>query len=102
MTKIATRLLGIRARMVTGYKSSNDYIVGVMRGDTDAIIAAMGAVERLPGVLRVIATFSTAEDERIPGVPNGTDLGHPELGNLVGMPTMAGAARHAQTHRRYS
>lgn len=87
VTRIATSLLGIRARMVTGYRSSTDYSVGAMRGDTDAVIAAAGVLDRLPDGLRVIATFDT--DSKRPGIPNAADLGRPELTALRGLRTMA-------------
>ncbi|MBL8551309.1 MAG: tripartite tricarboxylate transporter substrate binding protein [Hyphomonadaceae bacterium] len=86
-TKIATRALGIRARIVSGYRSSTDYSVGAMRGDTDAVIAALGTLDRLPDGLRVIASLEATSDR--PGVPSAVDLGHPELADLKGLRAVA-------------
>jgi len=37
-TMIGSRLLGLRARMITGYRGSAEYIVAAIRGDSDAVI----------------------------------------------------------------
>ena len=38
-TVIGTKLLGLRSQLITGYKSSADYVVAAIRGDSDAVIA---------------------------------------------------------------
>jgi tripartite-type tricarboxylate transporter receptor subunit TctC len=82
-TVIATHLLGIRARLVTGYRSSTDYVIGALRRDTDAVIATLSVVDRLHGQLRVLASFE--RESSIPGIPDAVDLGYPELENLMGV-----------------
>ena len=82
-TVIGTRLLGLRNRMVTGYKGSNDYVIGCMRGDSDAVVAALSVIHRMQqgGALRVLATFE--EKSSLPGVPDATALGQPELAMIT-------------------
>jgi tripartite-type tricarboxylate transporter receptor subunit TctC len=86
-TVIGARMLGLRSRVVTGYKNSTDYAVGALRGDTDAVISTLTVIKRLNGALRIIATFEM--EGSIPGVPDATDLGAPELSNLMGMRAIA-------------
>ena len=82
-TVIGTRLLGLRNRMVTGYKGSNDYVIGCMRGDSDAVVAALSVIHRMQqgGQLRVLATFE--EKSSLSGVPDATSLGRPELAMIT-------------------
>lgn len=83
-TQISTRILGLPHRLVTGYKGSSDYVVAAMRGDTDAVVAAISTLRRLQAgnAVRIIAAF-TDRPERT-GAPNAIDLGHPELADLRG------------------
>ena len=82
-TVIGTRLLDLRNRMVTGYRGSNDYVIGCMRGDSDAVVAALSVIHRMQqgGALRVLATFE--EKSSLPGVPDATALGQPELAMIT-------------------
>ena len=45
-TVIACHLLGINAKQIIGYGGSADYIVGAIRGDADAVIAANSSLRR--------------------------------------------------------
>ncbi len=80
---IGTRLLGIRAQMITGYKGSADYIVAAIRGDCDAVIAnrtaLMGFVRG--GTMRILASFEAQSS--LPGIPDAKALGEPELEEIA-------------------
>lgn len=90
-TMIGTQLLGIRTQLISGYKGSVDYVVAAIRGDSDAVIAAIPTTMRFVkgGEVRVLASFEAHSS--IPGVPDATALGQPELDQisverLVGAP----------------
>ena len=82
-TKIGSHLLGIPANVISGYKGTNDYIVAVMRGDGDAAVASLTAIQafRDAGSIRVLCTFESKGS--IPGVPDATMLGQPDLADIV-------------------
>src|SRR5258708_2465093 len=77
-TLIAASLLGLKAQMITGYKGSNDYVVGAIRGDGDAVITALPVLRRMAAgkTLRILATFE--EKSTVPGASDAAALGHPE------------------------
>ena len=82
-TQISTRMLGLRHRMVTGYRGSNDYVVGAMRGDGDAVVAALSVIQRLQEgqSIRLLATF---DDEPVTtAIPNARAIGHPDLAQIT-------------------
>src|SRR5579871_4003867 len=76
-TMIGTQLLGIRTQLISGYKGSVDYVVAAIRGDSDAVIAAIPTTMRFArgGQVRVLASFETHSS--IPGIPDATTLGQP-------------------------
>ena len=81
-TMIGTRLLNLKTQLITGYKGSADYVVAAIRGDSDAVIAAIPTTLRFVrgGTVRVLASFETKSS--FPGVPDATALGQPELDNI--------------------
>ena len=81
-TMIGTRLLDLKTQLITGYKGSADYVVAAIRGDSDAVIAAIPTTLRFVrgGTVRVLASFETKSS--FPGVPDATALGQPELDNI--------------------
>ena len=81
-TMIGSQLLGLRTQLITGYKGSADYVVAAIRGDSDAVIAAIPTTLRFVrgGTVRVLASFETKTS--IPGAPDATALGQPELDNI--------------------
>ena len=90
-TMIGTQLLGLRPQLISGYKGSVDYVVAAIRGDSDAVIAALPTTLRFMrgGQIRILATFEKRSS--VPGVPDATALGQPELDQisverLVGAP----------------
>lgn len=80
---IASHVLGIRPQMITGYKGSNDYVVGAIRGDGDAAVTALPLLRRLEAgkAVRVLATFE--EHSSFPGAQDATTLGQPELSQIL-------------------
>jgi putative tricarboxylic transport membrane protein len=81
-TQIGSQLLGLKTQLITGYKGSVDYVVAAIRGDSDAVIAAIPTAMRFVrgGQVRVLASFEAKSS--IPGVPDATALGQPELDNI--------------------
>ncbi len=67
---------------LTGYKGTNDYIVGVIRGDGEATVAPVSTLKQFiqSGDMRPI--FTTEEKSSIPGVKTVTELGFPTLTGL--------------------
>lgn len=82
-TKIGTHLLGVPSHVISGYKGTNDYIVAVMRGDGDAAIASLTAIHPFlqAGTVRLLCTFE--EKGSVPGVPDATMLGQPDLASII-------------------
>jgi tripartite-type tricarboxylate transporter receptor subunit TctC len=82
-TLVATAMLGIKTQLITGYKGSTDYVVGAIRGDSDAVVAPVSAVRPLlkSDSLRVLATFES--HSTFSGVPDAAALGKPELSQIL-------------------
>ncbi len=80
---IGSELLGIRRQLITGYRGSSDYIVAAIRGDSDAVISATSTMMRYAkgGELRILASFEAHSS--IPGIPDATSLGQPELDQIT-------------------
>lgn len=82
-TLIASKILGLRAEIISGYKGSIEYVVAAARGDGDAAVCSLTVLAGLvrAKVIRVIATFE--EKSSMPGAQNALDLGHPELTKII-------------------
>ncbi len=76
---VGAQLMGLRTQLITGYRGSADYVVAAVRGDSDAVVAALPTTFRFRrgGQLRPLASFETKSS--IPGIPDATSLGKPEL-----------------------
>jgi len=76
---VGAQLLGLKTQLITGYRGSADYVVAAVRGDSDAVVAALPTTMRFRrgGQLRPLASFETRSS--IPGLPDATSLGKPEL-----------------------
>jgi tripartite-type tricarboxylate transporter receptor subunit TctC len=76
---VGTQLMGLRTQLITGYRGSADYVVAAVRGDSDAVVAALPTTFRFRrgGQLRPLASFETKSS--IPGIPDATSLGKPDL-----------------------
>ena len=81
-TMIGAQLLGLRKQLITGYKGSADYVVAAVRGDSDAVVAAIPTTMRYVrgGSIRSVVSFETHSS--IPGIPDATTLGQPELDRI--------------------
>src|SRR5688572_8097413 len=76
---VGAQLLGLKTQLITGYRGSADYVVAAVRGDSDAVVAALPTTMRFRrgGQLRPLASFEARSS--IPGIPDATSLGKPEL-----------------------
>lgn len=74
--------MGFEAIPLTGYKSSKDYILGMVRGDGDGTVAPVETFYKFvqSGDVRVLITFEAKST--IDGVPTVRELGYPELEGL--------------------
>jgi len=81
-TKIGASLLGLKSQLITGYKGSADYVIAAVRGDSDAVVAAVPTTMRFRrgGQLRPLISFEAHSS--IPGLPDATSVGQPELENV--------------------
>ena len=79
---IVAEAMGIKIVPVSGYKSSSEYIVGMIRGDGDATIAPVESFYKFvqSGDVRPIVTFESKAT--IPNVPTVRSLGYDELEGL--------------------
>ena len=80
---IASKLLGIHSQVITGYKGTSEYLVAAARGDGDAAVCSLTAMQGLAraNVIRIIASFEAKSS--IPGVQDATALGQPELTKIA-------------------
>jgi tripartite-type tricarboxylate transporter receptor subunit TctC len=92
-TLIASKLLGFRAQMITGYKGTSEYLLAAARGDGDAACASLTAMSALAkaGVIRIIASFE--QHSSIKGLPDATSLHQPELAKIQEFRAVAGPPR---------
>lgn len=88
-TKIGMHMLGVPANLISGYKGTNDYIVATMRGDGDAAVASLTAIEafRQASSVRLLCTFEKTSS--VPGVPDATALSQPGLADIVQLRSIA-------------
>ena len=86
---IGSELLGIRSEIIAGYKGASEFLVAAGRGDGDAAVASITSMQPLvrAKVIRIIATFEAKGT--VPGVPDATALGKPELVNLAEIRSVA-------------
>ena len=82
VTTIVNERLGIPYEIVTGYTGSSAYMVGLLRGDVDAVLVNLSAARPYLRTddIRVLAIFGAASDD--PAVADADALGLPELGQL--------------------
>lgn len=74
---------GLKAEHITGYKGTNDYIVGIVRGDGDIAVAPVSTFRQFveSGAIRPLLTFEAKSS--MPGVKTVAELGHSELTGLA-------------------
>jgi putative tricarboxylic transport membrane protein len=80
--EIFSKEIGFPIQHLPGYKGTHDYIVGVIRGDGDAVVAPVSTLLQFikSGDMRGI--FSTEEESTVPGVKTVADVGYPGLTGL--------------------
>ena len=81
-TTIVSEALEIPYEVITGYKGSSEYILGVIRGDVDAAFANLSTVQSYleSGDVKMVALIGEESDD--PAIIDAADLGIPELGNI--------------------
>lgn len=74
---------GLKAEHIPGYKGTNDYIVGIVRGDGDIAVAPVSTFKQFveSGAIRPLLTFEKTTS--MPGIKTVAELGHPELSGLA-------------------
>jgi tripartite-type tricarboxylate transporter receptor subunit TctC len=82
-TAILGEVLKFPINHLTGYKGTNAYIVGTIRGDADAAVAPVSTFRKFvqSGDIRPLVTMEAKSS--MPGVPTIAELGHPELTGLA-------------------
>jgi tripartite-type tricarboxylate transporter receptor subunit TctC len=81
-TTIVNARLGIPFEVVTGYTGSSAYLVGLLRGDVDAVLVNLSAARPYlaSNDIRALAVFGT--DSGDSDVADAASLGAPELARL--------------------
>lgn len=93
-SEIFAKELDFKVQHLTGYKGTNDYIVGAIRGDGDAVVAPVSTLRQFIDAGEVRGIFTTEERSTIPGIKTIGELGNPNLTGLgverfvVGPPEM--------------
>jgi tripartite-type tricarboxylate transporter receptor subunit TctC len=74
---------GLKAEHIAGYKGTNDYIVGIIRGDGDIAVAPVSTFKQFveSGQIRPLMTFE--EKTSMPGIKTVAEFGKPELSGLA-------------------
>ena len=82
-TLIFKDLMALPGTLITGYKSSADYLLGATRGDGDLAIGPLPSLRRLQASrsMRVLATFEA--HGTFAGVPDAPGLGQPDLSKVT-------------------
>lgn len=81
-TKVLAASLGLRVHIVSGYKGSVNSLVAVARGDVNASVHSLSAIQRMEaaGLVRLIFTFEPKSE--VPGVEDASAVGKPDLGEI--------------------
>ena len=76
---VASTVMGIQYKMLTGYKGSKQFILAAIRGDGDAVYTLVTTVRKYhqAGDVKILATFE--EKSSFPGVPTAREIGFSEL-----------------------
>jgi tripartite-type tricarboxylate transporter receptor subunit TctC len=80
---IGTEVLGIRRQLITAIADQAITLSPRSAGDSDAVISATSTMMRFAkaGQLRILASFEA--HSRLPGIPDATKLGKPELDQIT-------------------
>ena len=76
---VASTVMGISHKMLTGYKGSKQFILAAVRGDGDAVYTLVTTIRKYhqAGDVRLLASFEAKSS--FPGVPTVRELGYTEL-----------------------
>jgi tripartite-type tricarboxylate transporter receptor subunit TctC len=83
-TLISSKMLGIDAQIIAGYKGTSEYLVAAARGDGDAAVCSLSSMYNLAKakVIRIVASFE--EHSTIDGVhEDATTLQQPDLTKIA-------------------
>jgi len=82
VTNIINEVLGVPYEVVTGYKGSSSYVLGLIRGDFDAALVSMSTARPYleSGDIRALAIFGSESED--PDIADADNLGVPHLGDL--------------------
>ena len=80
--KIASEIIGIESQIISGYRGSSDYIVATIRGDSDCAVATLSTLRSFLQADTVRLAVSFEPESSVPGVPDATDIGLPELSQI--------------------
>jgi tripartite-type tricarboxylate transporter receptor subunit TctC len=74
---------GLKAEHIPGYKGTNDYIVGIVRGEGDIAVAPVSTFKQFveSGAIRPLMTFEAKTS--MPGIRTVAELGQPGLSGLA-------------------
>lgn len=88
-TEVVSKSLGIKIDNVTGFTGSVSSLLAVTRGDVDAAVHSLSAIQRLEkvGLVRLIFTFEPKTE--VPGVEDAAAVGVPDLGQIYQYRTVA-------------
>jgi tripartite-type tricarboxylate transporter receptor subunit TctC len=81
-SEIFSKELKFPVQHLTGYKGTNDYIVGVIRGDGDAAVAPVSTLQQFIQSGDMRGLFTTEEKSSISGVKTIAEIGYPGLTGL--------------------
>jgi len=81
-TNIVNETLGIPFDIITGYKGSAGYLLGLIRGDFDAAMINYSTARTYleSGDIKALAVFGIESSD--PEIADASDLGAPELGHI--------------------
>jgi tripartite-type tricarboxylate transporter receptor subunit TctC len=81
-TNIFNEILGIPYEVVTGYKGSSSYVLGLIRGDFDAAVVPLSTARPYveSGDIRALAIIGARSDD--PEIKDAYALGEPKLGEI--------------------
>jgi tripartite-type tricarboxylate transporter receptor subunit TctC len=81
--QIVGEVLKFPVQPLTGYKGTNDYIVGAIRGDGEAVVAPVSTLKQFVEAGDMRPIFSTEEKSSIKDVKTIAELGFPQLTGLA-------------------
>lgn len=96
-TAVGFELFGLRGQVITGFKSKNDLVMALARGEVDLIITSDtgGAQDEKDGYASSVLIVGEKRSPAIPNAPTMSELGvtvPKELESVIGFTTSSGTA----------